>query len=94
MGRQIDVPALGVKERVAVVPGRMIRSASPGQCLVGWDKVEVHLPLGAQGIEIVEIGDARQNGDRDPDPPVPVGGAPQPWCLSPATPEPRSARAP
>ena len=52
---------------VALEPGRMTRSASPGSALPGRTRTSSTRRLGVERIEIVEIGDMRQqrNGDLD-----------------------------
>ena len=51
---------------VAFEPGRMTRSASPGSAAARLHAHEVDRGLRIERIEIVEIGDVRQDRDRDP----------------------------
>ena len=63
-------PAARRAARSAMVdlePGRRMRWASPGRGRAGPDAEELDLRVGGEGVEVVEVGDAGEDGDGDAD---------------------------
>ena len=73
MGEEVDVPALGAQE--FEIADRRLRARQDHQIRIarqwpaGPDQDQLDRRLGAQRVEIVEIGDARQyrHGDAEPE---------------------------
>src|SRR6266567_1488473 len=73
MGEQVDVPTLASQE--FEIADRRLRTGKDHQHdiarqrLPGWHKDQLYPRLGSQRVEIIEIGDAGQQWDSDPDRP-------------------------